>query len=358
VLIDNDGTDPVVGTFEGFAEGQVVAFAGGRGFGRVSYRGGDGNDVVLTVLPPRVERMAVAPGPGGGPLVKVYHGAGGLRLNILAYDGAFRGGVRVATGDVTGDGIEDVVTAPGPGGGPHVRVFDGRTGAAVFDLFPYAAGFRGGVTVALGDVDADGFADIVTGAGAGGGPHVRVFSGLTGQVLQDFFAYEQTFLGGVYVAAGDVTGDGRVDVVTGTGVGGGPLVKTFDFHPGLFPPFNLYAYEESFRGGVTVAVGDLDGDGVAEIVTGTGEGGGPLVRAFRIFDGGGIRLSGFAYAQSFRGGVAVAVTDSDGDGRAEIVTGPGPGGGPHVRILSGDDLSERAAFLAFDPAFLGGVSVG
>src|SRR5438477_54410 len=80
---------------------------------------------------------------------------------------------------------------------------------------------------ASADVDADGFADIVVGAGAGGGPHVQVVSGATGAGLASFFAYSTAFTGGVQVAAGDIDGDGKADIITGAGAGGGPHVQVF-----------------------------------------------------------------------------------------------------------------------------------
>jgi hypothetical protein len=81
---------------------------------------------------------------------------------------AFVGGVSVATGDVNGDGVTDIVTGAGPGGGPNVRAFSGRDGTLLLSLFAFAPGFPGGTSVAVGDLNADGFADIVTGAGPGG----------------------------------------------------------------------------------------------------------------------------------------------------------------------------------------------
>src|SRR5262249_28422187 len=150
---------------------------------------------------------------GGGPQVTVFDTAGHAVRSFQAYAAGFRGGVRVAVGDVTGDGVPDIVTAPGQGGGPDVRVFDGATGALVREVLAYGAGFTGGVNVAVGDVNSDGVADIITGADAGGGPHVKVFSGADGTVLQSFFAYDAGFLGGVRVAAGDVNGDGFADVI-------------------------------------------------------------------------------------------------------------------------------------------------
>src|SRR5205823_4533252 len=135
---------------------------------------------------------------------------------------SFQGGVHVATGDVNGDGVLDVITAPAGGGGPHVRVFDGATGAVLAEFFAYDPTFGGGVSVAAADLTGDGKADIVTGAGPGGGPHVKAFDVNAGKELASYYAYDASFRGGVNVAAGDVDGDGLGDIVTGAGPGGGP----------------------------------------------------------------------------------------------------------------------------------------
>jgi hypothetical protein len=109
--------------------------------------------------------------------------------------------------DLTGDGQADVIVGAGPGGGPHVRVLDGLTGAQIpgplGSFFPFSPLFTGGVQVGCTDADGDGRADLIAGAGPGGGPHVRVFSGATGQPLASplgsFFPYAIQFTGGVHV---------------------------------------------------------------------------------------------------------------------------------------------------------------
>ena len=106
----------------------------------------------------------------------------------------------MATGDLNGDGRADIITAAGPGGGPHVRVFSGATGGELMSFFAYNPAFRGGVRVAATDVDRDGRADIITAPGPGGGPHVRAFSGATGAEIASFFAYDPSFAGGLFVA--------------------------------------------------------------------------------------------------------------------------------------------------------------
>src|SRR5262245_4558949 len=141
----------------------------------------------------RKPAIGTGAGPGGGPHARSVHGEGVSLLSFLAYDPNFTGGTRVALGDVNGDGVPDLITGAGPGGGPHVRVFDGATGAELRSFFAYDAAFTGGVFVAAGDVNGDGKADIITGAGPGGGPHVRVFDGATGAELRSFFAYDAAF---------------------------------------------------------------------------------------------------------------------------------------------------------------------
>ena len=148
--------------------------------------------------------------------------------SFFAFDASFTGGVFVAAADVNGDGFADLIVGAGPGGGPHVKVFSGADGSLLASFYAYAPTFHGGVTVAAGDVNADGLADVVTGAGPGGGPHVKVFSGADFSTLASFYAYAPTFRGGVNVAVGDLNGDGSADVVAGAGPGGGPHVKLFD----------------------------------------------------------------------------------------------------------------------------------
>jgi autotransporter-associated beta strand protein len=377
-IISNDGTDAVTGTFAGLPEGAVVSTVGGVPL-RVTYRGGDGNDVELyTVAAADRRRFAAGAGPGGGPHVKVYDATGAVRLSFYAYDPAFRGGVRVATGDVTGDGVPDVVTAPGPGGGPHVKVFDGATGALVRQWMAYDPGFAGGVFVAVADVVPDGRAEVITGAGPGGGPHVKVYEGgTTGgaapRLLRQFMAYDVGFRGGVSVAgfAGEqfVHGPPLLGViVTGAGPGGGPHVKAFRLGDGGSPLASFFAYDPAFRGGVTVAAAS-DGFGTLgrSIVTGPGPGGGPDVRVYRVNYNPAnyystvpavLAASFAAYAPAFGGGVTVGVQPVGAGGAGAILTGAGPGGGPHVKVWDYPGLRERLGLFAFDPGFTGGVFVG
>jgi len=315
---------------------------------------------VRTLVRPYPLPIVTGADAGGGPHVVVYDSfSGGVKFSFMAYDRRFTGGVRVAAGDVTGDGIPDIVTAAGPGGGPHVIVFDGATGAEVRSFFAYAAAFRGGVFVAAADVNSDFRADIITGADAGGGPHVIVFDGADGSILQSFYAYDPAFTGGVRVAAADVTGDGfgYADIITGAGPGGGPDVRVFSgTNAALVREF--YAYDPNYSGGVSVAAGDLDNDGRAELITSAGVSSDPL--PVTAYDGktGTAMLSLIAYGNAFDGSVRVAIADVGGDGQLDIVTGAGPGGGPHVIAHRGSDLNILTSFYAYDPAFIGGVFVG
>jgi hypothetical protein len=301
---------------------------------------------------------------GGGPQVNVFNFQGSLSFAFNAYNRNFRGGVRVAVADVTGDGIPDVITAPGPGGGPDVRVFDGAhlnlagpNSDIVREFMAYSPLFSGGVFVAAADFNRDGFADIVTGADAGGGPHVTVRSGFDLRLLASFYAYNRNFTGGVRVAAGTIQGPGTIPaLVTAPGRGMSPTVNVFSGVNGaLISSFN--AYSPLFLGGVYVAVGDVNRDGFADVITGAGAGGSPTVTVFSGFSGA--VLSSFnAFSPTFTGGVRVASTDFNADGFADVVCSQGPGGIPQVLVFEGFNGALIFNQLAYARAWNGGVFVG
>lgn len=295
---------------------------------------------------------------GGGPHVRVFQSArAGDFHDFIAYYPDFRGGVRVAVGDVDGDGVLDVITAPGRGMRSLIRVFNGRDMSLMREFVAFDGNYANGVWVAAADMRRDGRAEIICGADQGGLPIVRVFDGATGQRLAEFAAYEAPFRGGVRVAVGDVNGDGIPDIVTAPGPGRPALIRVFDGRNPANVLSQFDAYKLDFIGGAFVAAADFTKNGRSEIVTAAGVGGGPHVR---IFDGrrGQVLSEFFAYDQQFRGGARVACRDVNGDGVPDIITAPGPGMPPLIRIFSGRGGQVLNEFMAYDPQFLGGVFVG
>jgi subtilisin family serine protease len=277
----------------------------------------------------------------------------------------FLGGVFVAVGDLDGDGRAELITGPGAGRVAEVRAFD-ATGTQRLSYQVYDAGFQGGIRVAACDFDGDGRADILSVAGPGGGPHVRLLKfDAAGAFLGDlasFLAYDPGLRSGLFVGCGDLDGDGVPEIVLGVDAGGGPHVRTFRYTPGT--PGNVtafvdfFAYDPGFRGGIRVAAGNVDGSDRASVVTGAGPGGGPHVRVLRWSGTAFVEQAGFlVYDAGFRSGIHVAAGDVLGDARAEIVTGADAGGGPHLRVWTGSGADTGVSFFAYAPSFTGGVRV-
>ncbi len=370
------GTDPFTYT--------ISDGAGGRSTATVTMT------VVAPPVPPPPKDLSVLVGSKefavgadvGGANVNFYNPDGTLRFGVNPFPG-FTGGVRTASADFNGDGVADLIVGTGPGRATRVVILDGKTQTELFSIDPFEATFTGGVYVAAGDLNGDGFADFAITPDEGGGPRARVFSGRGFGQLADFFGIEDTnFRGGARAAIGDITGDGKADLVIAAGFGGGPRVAVFSgamlASEGTLPdqtqsrwntwkPFgDFLTFEPELRNGAFVAAGDVNGDGFAELVAGGGPGGGPRVRAFNgldLFSNKQTRIADFFGGNTNnRGGVRVSVKNLDGDNLADVVIGAGTGAGSRVTAYTGKSIGsptppELFAFDAID-GFTGGVFVG
>ena len=221
---------------------------------------------------PASASVVIAEGDKGGEEdVSLVANQGIIKLNKNAqqlalfypYDKLFRKHLNVSA-QINNGFINTVAVGPGEGGGPQVRIFT-ATGKLLGSFFAYNKNLRGGVSVALGDVDNDGSLEVVTGPGKGSEPLVKIFD-LAGQLKNSFLAYDHKFMGGIEVALGDVNHDGNLDIVTVPGPGGGPQVRIFTPQGKVLGQF--FAYDQSYRAGLKISIGDLDRNGQAEILVG------------------------------------------------------------------------------------------
>lgn len=196
--------------------------------------------------------------------VKIYGADNSVLASFAPFGPAWKNGMELAVGDVNGDKQKEIIVAGGAGGSPTVKIFN-TNGKELKSFLAYAANFRGGVHLAVGNTDGKGADEIVTGAGPGGGPHVRLYDG-NGILKTQFYAYASTFRGGVYVAAGDALGLGRAQIIAGSGFGGGPQIRLFDAGNKNQAVGSFFAFNKNLRTGVRVSAADVDGNGKVEIL--------------------------------------------------------------------------------------------
>lgn len=315
--------------------------------------------VVVTAASVPMPLIAFGSAPGHSPEVSVIDAATGDTLaTFFAFDQSFTGGVSLAWADFNGDGIPDLVAGAGPGGLPEAKVFNGadlvagRATSLLPSFSAFAPTFTGGLSVAAADVNGDGIPDLVVGAGRGGGPEVKVFTGagINGQggtpsALADFFAFPPSFTGGVTVASADV--GSAHDVLVGVASGGQPQVKVFDGTqlteakgaiPGSALLANFDAFDPSFLGGVSVSADGVTGSSAPQVVAGTGPGAHAEVK---VFDGAThAPLGDYQPFGSFAAGVNVAASGGD------VVVAPAQGGS-NAELFAGASGTPQDLFVPF-----------
>lgn len=248
-------------------------------------------------------------------------------------------------------GASPLILAPLLAGSSPSQILglNSRNGGFLWIYTPLA-GYMGGLNVAGGDVNGDGVGDIISGT-ASGAAMVHVADGVTLQTISQFLPYGAGFIGGVSVAAGDFTGDGRADIVTAP-MSLSPHVKVFD-GGGLFELASFFADSPNYTGGLNIAVGRVFSLDQPSIIVARREN----ASSIKIFGLDASLQGAFSLGQNYPGGVTLAAGNFDSDEFDEILIGTGPGGPAQLRVLNGDG-SEIAGILAFDPSgYTGGIHV-
>jgi subtilisin family serine protease len=342
--------DTIIKTAENI-DSQNPAYKGKLGSGRINAY------LALTFEQKKSsQRIITGAGPSGGAHLRSFNTNGfPTSTSFFAYSKTFSGGVRIATGDVDGDGKDEIIVGAGPGGGAQVRVFEKNGAWTGIDFWPFHPNFKGGVDVACGDVDGDGIDEIAMSQFSSGQAWIKVYkSNAQRTILGQWNAYG-SFEGGATVALGDVDGDGKDEVIAGAGQGGTAQVRVFEAD-GTWKGLDFWPFHPNFKGGVDVAAGDVDRDGKNEIAISQKSKGEAWIKVYKFNSQRTILGEFRAYPQGVECGANIDMFDLDQDNKAEIITGAGQGGGPHVRTFEASGQAKSLSFFAYDENFRGGVS--
>lgn len=327
--------------------------------------GTDGNDTPNLVVSAIVKNIVIYPNEGA-PHLRVYNGDGEYLRGFFAYSPSVRGSYNVLTTDLDADGSQEIITATGDGLAPQVRVFDSE-GELLTHFYAFDATSRFGVKIAIADLTGDGLPELLTWPRGKAAPHLRAYSYDTDagefELLAQTFAYSENFRGAMNLTVADVTGDGNQDIVVSPEQAAASHVRVFTYEDeALELVSQFFAFGETSKFGVKVLTGDLDGDGVRDLIVAPATAGASNIRFYRYnsttetFDLLGWTL---AFGEDWRGTFNIRVADLDRDGQVEVVTAPHTYGGPNVRIYRYNALTQVIElvdwFMAYSETFHGGV---
>lgn len=304
--------------------------------------------------------IAVAAAPGTNPIFRIIDPkTHKVFRQVLAFNIRDRHGVNVAVGDLDGDHVPDVAAGTGAGTDAQVKLFS-KTGQELAHFNPYSTSRRTGVAVAVADINGDGKDELLT-IPATGTSQLRAFQ--YNPETKKFTALAQTFVynkretNGFTLATGDLNNDGRADVVVAPRTRGRSVtVMTLEGENNLRRLSSFRPYPTLFRSGLTVTVGDINGDGRQDIMTAAGPG---YYTDVRVFDYQGHMLTSFRpTSRTYLGGITMSTLDVNSDGVDELITGTYQNGLPGLRYYHYSGLTKRFSQIASYYAYKTGLRVG
>jgi hypothetical protein len=292
--------------------------------------------------------IVTAPKEKADTIVRTYDYLGKLRSQFRPFPATTRWGASVDVMDVEGDGKGEIVLAPGPGGPPEVRIVTPK-GIVISKFFAFPRNYLGGVNVAAADLNGDGRDEVIAVAGSGTGPLIRVFT-WNGKLIAQQHALDKSFRGGVSVAAGFLNRLDRASFITAPASNGKPEISVWELSNGRLVRTKRFVTDSpSRRVGLSLAIANVDGAGLSEIIVTTSAGKRPP--SVQTFSASGTPQVNFLAGQvKFLGGTVVAAGDLQTfDNRAEIVTAPVKNATAATTIyaLNGASSTRLRAFLPF-----------
>ncbi len=235
-----------------------------------------------------------------------------VRNGYFAFEDVYKGGEQIARMDLDGNGIDDLIEVKGN----KIRAWKDN-GQPFFTLWPYTAQYTGTLRIAIGNINGGKQVELIVAPAFGDGAYpIRIYT-LDGlHIVEEWYPFGKEYTGGYSVAMGNVDYDPFGEIIIGAGKGRAPVVSVYSHNLAL--QHEWMVYEATFKGGVNVAVGSLDGDSREEVVASPGPGGKPYIRSF---DGFGTQIGETftAYQSIDSPGIDVRITDVDFDGKGDIV---------------------------------------
>jgi hypothetical protein len=247
-----------------------------------------------------------------GDFLRFFDSAGNrVRNGFFVFEDGYKGGDEIAHIDLDGNGKRDLLVVHGN------RIMAWRDdGQLYMRVYPFTINYRGELQVAIGDLNGDKLMEIYVAPSDGYPAPIKVYTRHGRPMKRDWYPFGENYAGGYSLAVANVDSGKKSELLIGAGVGVEPKVYLYDYQ--FSPIANWLAFEKSFRGGVNVTGGDVNGDGKDEVIIGAGSGKGPVIR---VFDNAGKQLSPeFSAYQTFtKLGIEVLTADVDFDGKDDIV---------------------------------------